>query len=217
MDVIVALLSLLPCACLLGGGAGFLVADMEKRLTRDPWGCAGEAGTGTGPVVEWDALGGVGGRGVGISASGASGSMSTSGILPAASRSNTLSLKSSTCCLGAGGSGLFKSVGEPVGDARPASSSLVWSAPLELSFPNPTLISFPRLEAGGAGFLRDVVRGGCVVYEDSRPCWSSSPSGSDISCDVRGVSVAGWPLLERSSEMDCRDIDEASVMLAASA
>lgn len=89
-DVTVALLSLRPCPPLRGGGA------------------AGFLGRGSG-AVECEALGGVGGLGGGISSSGASGSTSTSGIFPAASRSKTLSLVSPPGSLGAGGNGLLRS------------------------------------------------------------------------------------------------------------
>jgi hypothetical protein len=100
------LLSDRPCGCLLGGGAGFLV------------GC--EVVTGGFGVV-CGTFGGVGGRGGMMMLS--PGCISGSGTLPAASRSNTLSVSSSAGdFFGAGGSGLLKSDGgEDIclgGDAR---------------------------------------------------------------------------------------------------
>lgn len=162
------------------------------------------------------------------SSSGSTGS----GTLPAASRSKMLSDPSSIeCRAGAGGSGLFTSegvegrrlddveLGEPgttmwLGDEKglkaPSSPKLLlWSC-----FERSTLMSFPWRELGGGGFFLRVEVVGCVFVCEFciRPSRSSSPSASEISCDVLGVSCAAVV-----SKIDCRDTDEASVMLAASA
>jgi hypothetical protein len=81
-------------------------------------------------------------------------------------------------------------------------------------FERSILMSFPWRELGGGGFFLSVVDVCCVFacglcISPSR--WSS-PSASDISCEVLGVSWA-----TAVSKIDCRDTDEASVMLAASA
>lgn len=193
------LLSVLECAPLRGGGAGFLSVDV---------------GFWTGVEEECDVFGGVGGRGGGTTS--ASGSISTSGTLPAASLSNMLSLGSCSDRAGGAGSGLLTSVG--LREAlRPDDVS---ANPPEVRRSNtcgrscptgPTLIDFPCLVAGGGGgnFFRepDCLGGGELIS----PRFSSSPSGSgsEISCDVRGDS-SEWLLF---SKMDCRDTDEASVML----
>lgn len=88
------LLSVLACAPLGGGGAGFLSVDV---------------GFCTGVEEECDMFGGVGGRGDGTTS--ASGSISTSGTLPAASLSNMLSLGSYSDRAGGSGRGLLTSVG----------------------------------------------------------------------------------------------------------
>lgn len=88
------LLSVLACAPLRGGGAGFLSVDV---------------GFWTGVEEECDMFGGVGGRGEGTTS--ASGSMSTSGTFPAASLSNMLSLWSYSDGAGGSGRGLLTSVG----------------------------------------------------------------------------------------------------------
>ena len=87
------LLSLRACVPLGGGGAGFLSVDV---------------GFWTGVEEECDMFGGVGGRGGGTTS--ASGSISTSGTLPAASLSNMLSLGSYSAGGGGAGSGLLTSV-----------------------------------------------------------------------------------------------------------
>lgn len=101
-------------------------------------------------------------------------------------------------------------------DARPGGGGDVPAGPPEvrrssaagLSFSfNSTLISLPCLVAGGGGgFLRAGGFGWVVVDTGPRLC--SSPSGSEISCEVRGVSCR-WGV----SNKECRDIDEASVTL----
>jgi len=75
-------------------------------------------------------------------------------------------------------------------------------------------MSLPWRELGGGGFFLSVEVVCRVLACDlcNSPRRSSSPSASDISCDVRGV-VSGTATV---SNMDCRDTDEASVMLAAS-
>lgn len=197
------LLSVRACpGCRLGGGgAGFLSV---------------EVGFGTGVEDEWEALGGVGGRGDGMTST--SGSMSISGILPAASRSNMLSLSSSTDCLaGAGGRGLLISLdeGRSVGEdilllACPDDPGLPVAAAVSpwpsSFFFSSIFISFPCREPGGGG-------GGCFFFEAGGVGLTrrvSSSSGSEISWDVRGVSCGGGCV---ESKMDCRDMDDASVML----
>lgn len=191
------LLSVRACpGCRLGGGAGFRSV---------------EVGFGTGVEDECEALGGVGGRGDGMTST--SGSMSSSGILPAASRSKMLSLSSSTDCLaGAGGRGLLisldegRSVGEatlmlPCPDDPGLSAAGVSLRPSSLL--SSILISFPcREPGGGGGFFFDAGGGGLAAR-------ASSSSGSDISWDVRGVSCGRCA----ESNMDCRDIEDASVIL----
>lgn len=177
------LLSLLPCAllCRLGGGAGFRCTDVAV------------GGFCTGVEDEWLAPGGVGGLGGGTRS--ASGSMSSSGILPAASLSKMLSLASSSVrSAGGGGRGLLTSVGlEEDEDGRPGEvgevpvvyppedvrRSSTGGADASLSFVS-VLISRPCLVAGGGGgFLRDPDRWGLGAGNKLR--LSSSPSGSDIS------------------------------------
>lgn len=173
-----ALLSVLACAPLRGGGAGFLSVDV---------------GFWTGVEEECDMLGGVGGRGGGTTS--ASGSISTSGTLPAASLSNMLSLGSYSDGAGGSGSGLLTSVGlretlrpDDVSANPPEARR---SNACDRSCPTgPTLIDLPCLVAGGGGgsFFREL---GCLGGgELISPRCSSSPSGSgsDISCDVRGDS-----------------------------
>lgn len=175
----------------LGGGAGFL----------------GSGGLGV-VMAACEAFGGVGGRGVGMASASASTSI-CSGTLPADSRSNMLSPPSSIeRRVGAGGSGLFTSDGVsghrledaelPPGELGP----ILWLAdedvsripsipgPLVLSFERSTLMTFPWRELGGGGFFLRVETVWCVLACGllSRPSRSSSPSASDISCDVLGVS-----------------------------
>lgn len=194
----VDLLSPLAWPCRRGGGAGFLSVEA--------------GGVCTGVDDECDAFGGVGGLGGGTGST--SGSMSISGILPAASVSKMLSLASSSTRLGGGGKGLFTSVGlvdddllGDVGDTaigpKDGRRPDVPCRPLSFSS---TLISFPCLVAGGGGgFLRDPVRWAGGAGALSR--LSASASGSEVSCEVRGVSGEGGA----ASDMDC--LDEASVML----
>lgn len=160
-----------------------------------------------------DVFGGVGGLGDGTTS--ASGSMSNSGTLPAASLSKMLSLGSSSDLAGGRGRGLLMLAGLTE-DARPGGVGGVPIRPPEirrssaagLSFSlNSTLINLPCLVAGGGGgFLRAAGFGWAVV--DTGPRLYSSPSGSEISCDVRGVSC-----IYVASNKDCRDTDEASVIL----
>jgi len=209
------LLSDLECGLRLGGGAGFL----------------GSGGTGA-VVAACEALGGVGGRGAGIASTSVSVSTG-SGTLPAASRSNMLSLPSSIeRRAGAAGSGLFTSDGVegrrldevelPPGELGAAlgledEDGLKIASiaePVAFSFERSILITFPWRELGGGGFFLRVEIVCCVFACGLliSPMRSSSPSASDISCDVLGVSCK-----RLVSNMDCRDTDDASVMLAASA
>lgn len=66
-----------------------------------------------------------------------------------------------------------------------------------------TFINLPCLELGGGGFFLGAADGSGI-----RPLLSSS--GSDISCDVRGDSGNGSCT---ASKIDCRDIDDVSVLL----
>ncbi|KUI61231.1 hypothetical protein VP1G_08435 [Cytospora mali] len=141
------LLSVLAWDCLLGGGAGFLGVD---------------AGFSRGVEGVCDVFGGVGGLGDGMTS--ASGSMSSSGTLPADSLSKMLSLGSSSDLTGGGGRGLLTPAGltedlcpGDIGDApvSPPDIRRSSAAGLSLSF-NSTLINLPCLVAGGGGggFLR---------------------------------------------------------------
>lgn len=73
------------------------------------------------------------------------------------------------------------------------------------SLRNSTFINFPCLELGGGGFFLPADEGGVSAM---KPLPSSS--GSDISCDVRGDSGNGSCT---ASNIDCRDIDDVSVLL----
>jgi hypothetical protein len=135
---------------------------------------------------------------------------SGSGVFPAASLSKIDSPRSESWLVrdGAGGKGLFKSRG--VGDGLEGndercdslecedvgrvseSSSLPWSL-------SSSLMSFPCLWLGGAGFFFNV----------ATLSVSLSLSSSEISWDVRGDSGCGSCI---GSNMDCRDIDEVSVL-----
>jgi hypothetical protein len=150
----VTLLSVRPCGWRLGGGAGFL--DWVFEAVRD-------------------GFGGVGGLGDMVMPSPYS--ISGSGTLPAATRSNTLSASSSAGSLcGAGGSGLLTSdgvgglcldgevrgivvflrvgLGNDRGDLAPASVA----SPLVS-----VLINFPCRELGGGGFFLKMVGPGCKL------------------------------------------------------
>lgn len=140
--------------------------------------------------------------------------MSSSGTLPAASLSKMLSLGSSSDLAGGGGRGLLMPDGLTE-DVRPGNVVDVPISPpdvrrssaagLSCSFVS-ALINLPCLVAGGGGgFLR---AGGLDWVVDTRPRLCSSLSGSEFSCDVRGVSCR-WV----ASNKDCRDTDEASVVL----
>lgn len=196
------LLSDRPCGCRLGGGAGFLAA--------------GGAG-----AIACDAFGGVGGL-TGMTMFNP-GCKPGSGTLPAASQSNTFSATTSAGDLsGAGGSGLLTSEGVlglclegDVTGAEPLRVGLALFAPVLASLPAAGLINFPCRELGGGGFFLRILGAGCKLDWEPpliSPCRSSSPSCSDVSCDVRGVSCT----VCSASDMDWRDVDEASVMLAPS-
>jgi hypothetical protein len=64
-------------------------------------------------------------------------------------------------------------------------------------------MSFPCRELGGGGFILPVV-------EDVTSIPRKLSSRSDISCDVRGDSGSA-PCI--GSNIDCRDMDDASVLL----
>lgn len=66
-----------------------------------------------------------------------------------------------------------------------------------------TFINLPCLELGGGGFFLGAADGSAI-----NPVLLSS--GSDISCDVRGDSGNGSCT---ASKIDCRDIDDVSVLL----
>ena len=136
-----------------------------------------------------------------------------SGVFPAASLSNMLSLSSESWLsrAGAGGRGLLRSVCE-----RWAGDELKnWLELLELgvggdangneegSSRSSTFMSFPCREEGGGGFLFPAVLTSAV-----RPRRSSS--GSEISCEVRGDSACASCI---GSKIDCRDNDDVSVLL----
>jgi hypothetical protein len=73
-------------------------------------------------------------------------------------------------------------------------------------------MSFPCLELGGGGFFLGV---GVITAEGSKS-FSSSSSAWDKSSEVRGVScctIGGAEGSCKGSNIDCRDIDEASVEL----
>jgi hypothetical protein len=139
-----------------------------------------------------------------------------SGVLPAASLSNTDSRSDSWLALvGAAGKGLFRSVGDRTdcadsglvedccGPFRPGRSEV--SIRGVFSSLSSTFMSLPCLELGGGGFR---------LSDDARPSVANlrrSSSGSEISWDVRGdsecISCIG-------SNIDCLDADEdASVLL----
>lgn len=161
----------------------------------------------------WEVLGGVGGLGVPIYSVPVS--SAGSGILPAASRSNTLSASSCFGCLcGVGGSGLLTSSGVD-GSGADGEESGDRGDNLELSsLLLSVLINFPCRELGGGGFFLSVV-GVCSFTRAFaiKPWRSSSSSGSDTSCEVRGVSWAGIWI---ESKTDWRDADEVSAKLASS-
>jgi hypothetical protein len=193
-----------PCVCLFGGGGGFFAAPVGVGVT------------------DLAAFGGVGGRDISV-VSMSSGSCMISGTLPADSRSKTLSLSSLSTAnrAGAGGSGLFTSEGvgglanfecEEADEPEPdrLSSSVAYGF-FSLSFSS-ILMSLPCRESGGGGFFRSNAGVDCSRgLEDGSRALSSSPA-SEISCEVRGVSCAPYV----ASKIDWRDIEEASVMLAAS-
>jgi hypothetical protein len=133
-----------------------------------------------------------------------------SGVFPAASLSNILSLSSDSWLAraGAGGRGLLRSVCERcaglelknwleleepgvVGDAK---------ATEEGSSRNSTFMSLPCREEGGGGFFLP------AVLASAR----RSSSGSEISWDVRGDSACASCT---GSNIDCRDKDDVSVLL----
>jgi len=66
-----------------------------------------------------------------------------------------------------------------------------------------TFINLPCRELGGGGFFL-----GAAEDSDITPLLSSS--GSEISCDVRGDSGKGSCT---ASKIDCRDIEDVSVLL----
>jgi hypothetical protein len=156
------------------------------------------------------------------------GCSSGSGTLPAASRSNTLSKASSASDLcGATGSGLLTSDGVGGlglgGDAEGMVAALRFgldnggcgppAAPFA-SLAAPGLISFPCRELGGGGGFFEIVGGDCKLGCAPRvkPRRSSSPSCSDVSRDVCGVSGTGCNI----SDMDWREAEAVSAVLAPS-
>lgn len=164
--------------------------------------------------AEWETLGGVGGledgkNSISVSSFG-------SEILPVASRSKRFSVSSCfECCCGVGGSGLWTSNGvDGSGVDGEASGDRVGILELSnLCLSN--LINFPCRELGGGGFFRSVI-GDCAFKRAFAigPWRSSSSSGSDISCEVRGVS---WAETCTGSKTDWRDAEEVSAKLALSA
>jgi len=160
----------------------------------------------------------------------ASRSASGSGTFPAASLSKILSASPSIeLRAGAGGRGLFTSDGVDGrcfdGDVPgEESSGLVRLGENDRSMPSggcpaslfllfkSTLISLPWRELGGRGFFLNV-DGDCWDLASgplTKPSWSSSPS-SDTSCEILGDSGG-----RAVSNMDCLEIEDASVMLAPS-
>jgi hypothetical protein len=128
-----------------------------------------------------------------------------SGTLPAASRSNTLWAASVLgVSTGGGGRGLLTSDSDVFREWLPAggeleceggdvSSTIGTVISLGLfgtgSLPSSILMSFPWRELGGGGFLRPKAALATVGGDESiGGCRSSASSGSDISCEVRGVS-----------------------------
>jgi hypothetical protein len=178
----VTLLSNRPWGWRRGGGAGFLV------------GCGVAAG---GLETACDVFGGVGGLGgMRMLSPGCS---SGSGTLPAASRSNTLSVSSSAGDLcGAGGRGLLTSDGvgglcldgdrDGIAAALGVGLDNGGRGPLAASSASPAglgAIRFPCRELGGGGFFFGTEGAGCEGGgEQSSPRRSSSASGSEVSRNV---------------------------------
>ena len=156
------------------------------------------------------------------------GCSSSSGTLPAASRSNTLSVSCSWGDLsGAAGSGLFTSDGVGGlcldGDDSEVVAALGVGldtgglAPPSGPFASPPvagLINFPCRELGGGGFFFTILGAGCRVGFEllTNPRRSSSASRAETSADVRGVSCTVCNI----SEMECRELEDVSAVLAPS-
>lgn len=146
-----------------------------------------------------------------------------SGVLPRDSLSKTDSRSDSWDALfGAGGRGLLRSVLERLGGEEVKNGAYCECEDVaelgvggcgdtngifmeDASSRSSTLMSLPCLELGGGGAFRADVGEEISVVTARR-----SSSGSEISWDVRGVSV--W-LSCIGSNIDCRDTDDVSVLL----